>query len=447
LAHPLSQSVAAPLPASEARNVIKIFQGFTWERPTIDGRLVAGWCAIAPISGMLAWRPTLWFAGASGAGKSTMTSCIALLLGGMAYYVQGVTTEAGIRQGLRNDARPVIFDEAEGDDTPAKLRMQSIIELVRQSSTEGGAEIVKGTAGQTGAKRYKVRSCFAFSSVNVTLEQAADQSRITVLSMIHPRVLSPEDAKKREEDWEKLKRDKDMTLTSDWCAAFVARSVKMAPMIRQNAVTYADAAAKLFGNRRMGDQIGTLLAGAHSLESDDTLTPTQAESELVKYKKFFQTIEAEYVTDEQRLVHVILQMRVRASGGNMVYERTIGELLSSARPKGSISEDDGEMIPARIADAELKRLGIRYEESGSDKAEQRDSDDGKAERVDLGEGVWIANSNSNMQRLLANTPWSAQYRLTLQRLPGARKSSSMMKFGSSGTHRAVWVPMAAIFPN
>ena len=61
--------------------------------------------------------------------------------------------------------------------------------------------------------------------------------------------------------------------------------------------------------------------------------------------------------------------------------------------------------------------------------------------------AWIANSNSNMQRLLANTPWSAQYRLTLQRLPGARKSSSMMKFGSSGTHRAVWVPMAAIFPN
>ena len=149
--------------------------------------------------------------------------------------------------------------------------------------------------------------------------------------MIHPRVLSPEDAKKREEDWEKLKRDKDMTLTSDWCAAFVARSVKMAPMIRQNAVTYADAAAKLFGNRRMGDQIGALLAGAYSLEFDDTLTPDQAGSELVKYKKFFQTIEAEYVTDEQRLVHAILQMRVRASGehGVRAHHRRVAVISAS----------------------------------------------------------------------------------------------------------------------
>jgi hypothetical protein len=57
---------------------------------------------------------------------------------------------------------------------------------MRQSSSEGGAEIIKGTQNQIGAKRYHVRSTFMLSSINPTLDHLADESRMTVAGAEDP---------------------------------------------------------------------------------------------------------------------------------------------------------------------------------------------------------------------------------------------------------------------
>jgi putative DNA primase/helicase len=89
--------------------------------------------------------------------------------------VQSKTTEAGIRGALGSDARPVVLDEAETQNEPDRARMQQVLDLARQGSSEGGSTILKGTR-EGGSRHYRIRSCFAFASVNLGLTQAADES-------------------------------------------------------------------------------------------------------------------------------------------------------------------------------------------------------------------------------------------------------------------------------
>src|SRR3546814_10759108 len=89
------------------------------------GWLLAGWIAIAVICGALNWRPHVWLTGSSGSGKSwLLDNVIRPLIGAIAVYCQSNSTEAGIRQTLATDARPVLFDEAESEDAKAQVRIQ-----------------------------------------------------------------------------------------------------------------------------------------------------------------------------------------------------------------------------------------------------------------------------------------------------------------------------------
>ena len=59
------------------------------------------------------WRPHVWLTASAGSGKSAILDrFIGILLESMALFPEGNTTEAFIRQQLRADAIPVIFDEA-----------------------------------------------------------------------------------------------------------------------------------------------------------------------------------------------------------------------------------------------------------------------------------------------------------------------------------------------
>src|SRR3546814_8012987 len=88
-------------------------------------RSLAGWIAIAVICGALNWRPHVWLTGSSGSGKSwLLDNVIRPLIGAIAVYCQSNSTEAGIRQTLATDARPVLFDEAESEDAKAQVRIQ-----------------------------------------------------------------------------------------------------------------------------------------------------------------------------------------------------------------------------------------------------------------------------------------------------------------------------------
>ena len=131
-----------------------------------------GWCITSMLSGSLDWRPNVWLTGSTEAGKSSLIdNVITPLIAPVGGVTCGEgTTAAGIRQSVKHDALPIIIDEFESDDEKARRRVDEIISMVRSSSSNQGAQVLKGTtSGQS--LSYLMRSSFLFASIDVGLEK------------------------------------------------------------------------------------------------------------------------------------------------------------------------------------------------------------------------------------------------------------------------------------
>lgn len=386
---PLRIDYENPLSAAEANKLIDLCDLFNWERK-ISARFLAGWCAIAPICGAIAWRPHLWLTGAAGSGKSwIMDNFMRPMLGKVGLFVQSDTTEAGIRQALGYDARPVLFDEAEGESERAQVRLQNVLALMRQSSSENGSVIVKGsTSGQV--KVYCIRSCFAFSSIGVGIKQHSDSTRISVLALARPE--GPGSAEK----FAVIRSTAAELLTPKYIGALHARMVSLIPVIRENAQTFAHAAALHIGSQRMGDQVGALLAGCYALKSDGLVTAEHA-AKWVKAQDWADQVATQETPDEVLCLNRILQHIVKSTDTGRTMESSIGEMILNCD-----SAFDPDASPQRRA---LMRLGIRVEH----------------------ETVTIANQHSGISGILAGTPWSDWSRI-LRRFKGAEITPRPVRF-------------------
>jgi len=247
-ARPLDVRLGEPLGPAEAARLMDVCMQVAWEDREGMGRLLAGWLVVAPICGAMPWRPHLWITSEHGAGKTwVLDNIVKPVLGPLALQVQSKTTEAGLRGELGLDARPVIFDEAETQNLRDRERLQQIPDLARQASSEHGADMLKGTQ-TSGVKRYRIRSCFAFSSINVGLAEAADQSRTIVLPMA-----PSDDSVERDNGFARLKAIVAEIITPDFAGRFLARTLRLLPVIRANAAVFAAAIARQHGLRRLGD--------------------------------------------------------------------------------------------------------------------------------------------------------------------------------------------------
>lgn len=402
---------AKPSTDEEGKVVADIFSQVNWSKNE-HGLLALGWTVLAPICGALKWRPHLWITAQRGAGKSWVQSYVMKPIIGeeTLIYCQGGTTEAGIRQALKHDARPVLFDEAESEDVAAARRMQSVLELARQASSDTGAEIVKGTANGDGMT-FNVRSMFMLGSINVGLKQAADESRFSVVSLNQPEK-SPEEVQ-RFHEFEKAVLG---TLTYEFCASLRARTYHLIPTIRANASLFAQAVAESLGSQRMGDQIGTLLAGAFSVSSEEQFTLEECRA-IVKRMDFSEAKESEEYSDEMNCINHILQQQVRVEfemqSSTM---RSIGELVD-------IVANNERMGAVGVADAEgvLHRHGLKVED----------------------DCLLIANTHKELKRALNDTPWASGHKRLLLRIDGAISSDSPSRFAGS-ISRYVKIPIKSI---
>ncbi len=401
------------LPKSEAYKIMKLLERLHWSRP-IDSRLIAGWIVIAPLCGALNWRPHLWLTGPSGSGKSEiMKLFVKRLLGEMFVDAQSETTEAGIRQFLQADALPVVFDEAESENKRDLERMQSVLNIMRASSTSDGGKIIKGSSGGM-ATQFNIRSCFAFASIGANLTQRSDISRITVLE------IKPDLAEDKREKWQSLLQDYSDTITDEYISGFQSRAVAMLPIILKNAKTFSNVAAAELDNQRTGDQLGALLAGAYSLVSDAEISFEEARK-WVKERDWSEERLAESTRDETKVLHKIVNSEtvVETMVGKMT--RTIGELMISARGD-VVSESESNIISEELAKSTLKRLGIRVESFT----------------------VYISDESDHITRVLSNTAYYKNYHSILSRIDGAEKVDGMT-FGSFVKSRATKIDSRQIF--
>jgi putative DNA primase/helicase len=399
---------AEPAPDGAAIEVASIFQELNWSQPGYAS-LLAGWCFLAPICGALPWRPHVWLTAKRGGGKTWIQDhIIAPLLGPSALMVQGSTTEAGIRQKLRQDARPIVFDEAESENQRAQSRMQTVLELARQSSSDSTAEIAKGTADGEGMA-FRMRSMFLMGSINVSLAQAADESRFSVLSLRTPDKTSDEIAR-----FDEFAKRVDNLLTPDLCASIRARAYHLMPVVRENAATFARAVAEVIGSQRIGDQVGTLLAGHWGMLNSSIVSLDEARRS-VEGMDFSDASDAEEVSDEESCLAKIIESQVRFDTDHGPKTRTIGEIIDCAAGNELV-----EGMTKKDANRVLKRFGLA---------------------VDAG-CLFVANSHTELEKLLRGTPWAAGWRRVLSRLDGA-ESTAHVRFAGSRS-RAVSVPIESL---
>lgn len=402
---PLHLDFANPLAAAESARLSALCDTLNWDKP-LHGRLLAGWLAVAPVCGALAWRPHVWITGAAGSGKSwIMDNIMRPLLGKIGLFVQGDTTEAGIRQALNYDARPVLFDEAEGESERAQLRMQNVMALMRQSSSENGSVIVKGTTSGA-VKIYCIRSCFAFSSIGVGIRQHADSTRVSVLS------LSKNEDPKAAERFASIKKETGALLTKEYIGAMHARMISLIPIIRANAEIFAEAVASAVGSQRMGDQTGILLAGAYALHSDKIIDDDEAWGWVGKQDWAEQNAIQESPDEILCLQHLLQYvMKIPAYDGRPE-ERNVSELIELAE-----SGLDPHGNSYRQA---LLRQGIRVD----------------------ADTIVIASNHSGIKHVMAKTPWHDWGRV-LRRIPGAAPTPNPVRFGKI-IARGTVIPKTAI---
>lgn len=398
---PIGVNYKNPLSVKEASKFSKISELLSWDRP-ISARYLAGWCAIAPICGAIEWRPHIWITGGAGAGKSfILDKIVRRIIGDIGLSVQSATTEAGLRQTLRHDARPVLFDEIEGADQRAQIRIQNILELARQASSETGSRIVKGTANGE-AVAFTIRSCFAFSSIGVFATSRPDETRITVLG------ITADGDRERFKILSGLIAD---TFTDEYVQRFTARSIKMIPVIRENARIFASAVATTLGSQRAGDQVGALLAGAYSLHSDSVITSKEAQSYIDK-QDWSDSKLAHEDTDEAKCLAFLMQVVVKMPSIGGPVDKSIADLMliASGRTNHTAAEREHAITT-------LGLYGMRGD---------RDF-------------MQISLNHTAIARLLKETEWARTWGRTLCRLPGAKRSQGGVRFGSV-KNRAVEIP-------
>ena len=410
-AKPLPMPARDALTDEEGHKILSIAEMFRWTKPG-SAALLAGWVMLAPVCGALNWRPHLWLTGGAGSGKSTVLGkFVHGLLAGTDVFAQGNSTEAGIRQKLRADARPVLFDEAEKNNERERSRVDMILSLIRQSSTEGDAETLKGTA-DGGGMSFFIRSMFCLASIQVGLEHKADIDRLTVLSLRSRDQHAP--AAVEDHSWNAIK-DALYELTRDnrYALRLLRRALDLLPTILKNIEVFVEVAAEKFGSQRDGDQYGTMLAGAWSLTSREVASRADASALIDRYD-WSEHVEKADANESQLALTALMESHIRLPGGDV----SVFELVQAA----SGQSPEGVDLPFNKADAVLQRYGMRVK----------------------GDRLLLSNQSQELKKLMATSPFGADLRGMLLRVPGSdRYDNRSIKF-SGVASKCISLPLDPI---
>lgn len=345
----------------EASQLRDICHKLTWKKPQFAD-LLAGWLVIAPVGSALRWRPHIWITGRAGSGKSTIVNeIIEPIIGKIGIKRDGGTTEAGMRKALGTSGRPFVLDEAEAESQQRQAEMTKILSLVRGASS--------GSVVENANANFQVRSCFCLAAIIPRIEQVADKERITMLEVLR------DEREDRAERYSALISDIHGTLTPEYAKRLLSRTIANLQTLLDNTEVFSKAASEIFGNKRSGDQIGPMLAGAYLLTSTKGIT-LDAAREWIANQNWDWHTAAYDDSDAGKLVTYIMTARVRYDHEGMSREATIGDLVQHAA--------DGHDPQQKASDKALRSYGVMVR-------------DGR---------LLIANAAPNMRRLLRETPYT-----------------------------------------
>lgn len=352
----------------EARKLRTICESVTWENP-LSGTLLAGWLVIAPVCAALSYRPHVYITGEAESGKSTvMDKIIKPVLGRMALCLDGGTSEPSVRQQMRYDARPLVYDEAE----PSPL-MVDVIGLARKATT---GSVVK----KFGQPAFKARFCACFSAINPPVNKTADESRISFMHLKKNRRATAI------EEYDNLLQLIDQVITDDFSERMIARTLENINSLIGNIRVFQRAVRKQIGGARASQQVGTMMAGVYMLGRTDIISEEKADELVSRFSWSDHTIIDDQ-GDPLRLVQWIAGSLIRTRAGDT---QSIGDLVQAVVAKHE---------NCQLADKQLRHYGISVK----------------------GAMVEVAARSQNLAKLLKDTEWQEKWSRTLSDVPGSER--------------------------
>jgi hypothetical protein len=381
-----------------AHDLEDLFECWSW-KILAGARILIGAIAAAWLAGAIMWRPHLWISGDRGTGKSTLLKLIVATLSDTAF---GATdpTAAGLRQALGPNARALIVDEVEQSEHHSRPR--EVIELARIASTEGQAPVLRGSSSHIAAS-FHVRALFIAASINRPNMAPQDLERWTVLDLavLDDHTVDPID----------LEDAIDNII--EFAPAIRARAIIGFERFQHNLKVVKRATSKLELKIRVGDQIGTLVAAAETLLSDEELNEETALERLRALQMDQELLEIEDERDDVQCLRHLLTANVPLRGHDVLGDRSsIGELIVEAGTSSAALRD-------------LRRFGITRSKHETD--------------------VFIvANQHSELERIFERSRWSGGgWVSSLRRVPGAKPTAKSVHF-AGGSVRGMRLPISLV---
>jgi putative DNA primase/helicase len=402
---------------SECKFIDDIANSLLW-RNKASAKFCVGWILLAPICGLLQWRPHLWVNGSSGCGKSTvLKNFITPLLGGLSFTPSGSSTEAGIRQGLNGDSVPVVVDEAESSDAKSRERIQKLVELARTASDDSSSMIARGSAGGN-AQAFYVRSMFGFAAINLSIKDAQDINRTAILELLSPAAILGADGASK--TW-KVLQNKISQIDHKFGQRLVNRTLNNVHEIMAAVDIMRTVVAKEAGTQRLGDTYGTLLAGWWMLLHDKAPSEEEAleQARAIDWSAYIDPEIAAGSSDADECLAAIMQVQTRGEIGKKPTTATIGELILGLRSSENVKTWDNEHYMSeddrRDARAILGRFGVRADN----------------------DCLRIANKSDALAKGLKDSAFGGGWCTNLLRVNGAIKCDKTVYFGPGVRARCV----------
>jgi hypothetical protein len=380
---------------------------------------LAGWIVAAMLGAVPPFRGHVLLSALPGAGKTTLIILVHALISAVAGDIITSFTDAGLRNDLAGEARPVLIDEAEASpDGVGPGPVERALELLRRMSTGSGGTRKQGDVGGGVATQTAVGAVL-MAAVNAPRLGPADGTRIVEVRLLPLAAPAPPGS-----EGVKLSTDEEL-------ADVIARAAALAPALLGRALAgawrYREDVGRLKAalmqaeeTPRSADLVAMLAAGRRLLLFDAPLTDLEAAEEVAFWRPLLVQREALEVVSNpgaDALAHLM-----NADSGQHVRDRrqTLGELLQ--RQLGTEREYDDV----------LKAHGLKVFEHAWE---------------DGSPGPWllVANHHPALERIFGRTHWR-DWRRALAYLDAlgptyATKPTKPQWFGVGVKQRGLAIPL------
>jgi hypothetical protein len=383
--YPAAEAIPRPWhePVSEAdgERALHLLNGWYWRRPQLDPLFMLGGIGASLIGGALGWRGNIWITGGAGTGKSSLNGKDGFLdlLFARGAVRSANTSEAYLRQKMRNSTLPIFLDELEAKDD--NRRNEGILELARVSSSgdSGG----RGGADHN-AVDFTLQSAFWASSILIPPMEPQDRSRWAFCQLM-PIPVGAKKPNLKAERLPELGRKLLRRMVDGWHRWDVTFEA------------YRDALSALGFNARACDQFGTLLCGADLLLYDTLPDEETIESIVSLCKGALREVSDSAPEHELCLNHLRTSM-VQSRGGDE--RESLGTWIGKAvqeivNPKGEDLIQGFEGNGHR----RLQELGLKI---------VRTTEKGAATWEPATRGyLAVANKHQALEQIFAGKKWAA----------------------------------------